>query len=102
MAEPSMAESTVPATIRRIAKNFSGQLGVAARDLKTGEEVLLDAEKVFPTAMGRNEYETHANANRDSGYHRGLFVICAFPPSEPAGCKPKLRALPVAHSSTNL
>ncbi len=40
----------VPASIRRIVDKFSGTLGVAARDLKLGKEVLLNADKVFPTA----------------------------------------------------
>jgi beta-lactamase class A len=45
-----MTQSTAPATIRRIASSFSGTLGLAARDFDTGEEVLLNADVVFPTA----------------------------------------------------
>jgi len=45
-----MAHHGVPAAIRRIARNSSGTLGLAARDLKTGREVLLNADVVFPTA----------------------------------------------------
>jgi len=36
--------------VRRIAGAFSGTLGVAACDLDTGEEVLFNADVVFPTA----------------------------------------------------
>ncbi|MBI1802181.1 MAG: serine hydrolase [Chloroflexi bacterium] len=45
-----MTTPSAPAAVRRIAKNFSGVIGVAACDLNTGEEVLLNADLVFPTA----------------------------------------------------
>ena len=44
-----MANSNISA-IRRVARSFSGTLGVAACDLDTGEEVLFNADVVFPTA----------------------------------------------------
>lgn len=45
-----VTSASAPASVRRIAQKFSGVLGVAARDLKTGEEILLNADRVFPTA----------------------------------------------------
>lgn len=45
-----MTFDNAQASIRRIARNFSGKLGVAARNLKTGEEVFFNAGIVFPTA----------------------------------------------------
>ncbi|MCA1554454.1 MAG: class A beta-lactamase-related serine hydrolase, partial [Chloroflexi bacterium] len=45
-----MTSASVPASIRRIAQMFSGMLGVAARDLASAREVLLNADEVFPTA----------------------------------------------------
>ena len=45
-----MATAAVPSAIRRIAKSFSGTLGLAARDFKTGDELFLNADEVFPTA----------------------------------------------------
>ena len=45
-----MATAPVPSAIRRIAKSFSGTLGFAARDFKTGDELFLKADEVFPTA----------------------------------------------------
>ncbi|MEP7199697.1 MAG: serine hydrolase, partial [Chloroflexota bacterium] len=45
-----MTKHTIPASLRRIAKQFSGTLGVAARDLKSGDEIFLNADEVFPTA----------------------------------------------------
>ncbi len=39
-----------PAAIRRIAAAFSGTLGVAAHNLKTGEQIVLNADVVYPTA----------------------------------------------------
>lgn len=45
-----MATASVPSAIRRIAKSFSGRLGFAARDLKTGDELFLNADEIFPTA----------------------------------------------------
>ena len=45
-----MASNSAPASIKRIAAKFSGKLGVAARDLKTGDEIFLNADDIFPTA----------------------------------------------------
>ena len=45
-----MPKAGVSAKLRRIAKNFSGTLGVAARDLKSGEEIVFNADVAFPTA----------------------------------------------------
>jgi beta-lactamase class A len=45
-----MSAIAVPISIRRIQKSFSGALGVAARNLKTGDELFLNADDVFPTA----------------------------------------------------
>lgn len=45
-----MAHNGVPAAIRRIVRNFSGTLGLAARNLKSGEEVFFNADLIFPTA----------------------------------------------------
>ena len=45
-----MPKQAIPAALRRIEKSFSGKLGVAARNLKTGDEILLNADEVFPTA----------------------------------------------------
>ena len=38
------------ARIERVREGFSGRIGVGARNLATGEEVLVDHEHVFPTA----------------------------------------------------
>jgi beta-lactamase class A len=45
-----MATTSVPASLRRIARGFSGSIGFAARDLKSGAELFLNADEVFPTA----------------------------------------------------
>jgi beta-lactamase class A len=45
-----MKKSDVPAAIRRIQRRFSGTLGAAARNLKTGDELFVNADEVFPTA----------------------------------------------------
>ena len=37
-------------TIDRLQRGFPGQLGLAATNLSTGEEVLVNADEVFPTA----------------------------------------------------
>jgi beta-lactamase class A len=44
------AGQVVPAIIRGIQRRFSGTLGVAARNLKTGAELFVNADEVFPTA----------------------------------------------------
>ncbi len=36
--------------IRNLAESFEGEIGVAARDLDTGDEILFHADTVFPTA----------------------------------------------------
>jgi len=46
----SMTEQQAPASIRRIAGSFSGVLGVAATNIKTGEQIVHNADIVFPTA----------------------------------------------------
>ncbi|MBI5876156.1 MAG: serine hydrolase [Chloroflexi bacterium] len=39
-----------PAAIRRIADGFSGTLGVAAHNIKTGEQIFHNADVIYPTA----------------------------------------------------
>ena len=39
-----------PLSVRRIAAKFSGTLGVAAHNLKSGETITLNADTAFPTA----------------------------------------------------
>ncbi len=39
-----------PAAIRRIVNGFSGTLGVAAHNFKTGEQLFVNADVVYPTA----------------------------------------------------
>jgi beta-lactamase class A len=46
----TLAKQTLPASIRRIQKSFSGTLGIAARDFKSGREIFLNADDIFPTA----------------------------------------------------
>ena len=45
-----MKRAALPASIRRIARRFSGTLGLSARELATGREITLNADEVFPTA----------------------------------------------------
>jgi len=45
-----MRQTPVPASIRSIQRKFSGTLGLAARNLKTGDELFVNADEVFPTA----------------------------------------------------
>jgi beta-lactamase class A len=45
-----MQQTPTPAAIRSIQRRFSGTLGVAARNLKTGDELFVNADEVFPTA----------------------------------------------------
>ena len=45
-----MTERALPPSIRSIQRRFSGTLGVAARDLQSGDELFLNADEVFPTA----------------------------------------------------
>jgi len=40
----------IPAPIRRIADSFHGTLGLAAQDAAGGEPLLINADRVFPTA----------------------------------------------------
>jgi beta-lactamase class A len=48
MARASL--DTVESALKDLAGRHSGSLAVAARDLTTGEEVLLNADEIFPTA----------------------------------------------------
>ena len=50
LAALSAAPETVTARIRARLAGFKGVMGVAAKDLNTGEEVLVDADRRFPTA----------------------------------------------------
>jgi beta-lactamase class A len=36
--------------LERLRQRFSGRIGIAARNLATGEEFLIDHERAFPTA----------------------------------------------------
>lgn len=45
-----MKPATIPKSVRDIQRRFSGTLGLAARDLKSGDDLFLNADEVFPTA----------------------------------------------------
>ncbi|NDD64647.1 MAG: hypothetical protein EBZ36_11855, partial [Acidobacteria bacterium] len=51
-AQPAPSEPIRQRLIREveeISRNFDGVIGVAIRDLKTGEEILVNGDRIFPT-----------------------------------------------------
>jgi len=48
--DPAGRTDTLEDSIAALAGTFGGRIGVAARDLKTGRTILVDADSLFPTA----------------------------------------------------
>jgi beta-lactamase class A len=49
-ATSARSRADLDANIARVQRQFDGQLGIAATNMQTGEQVLVNADQVFPTA----------------------------------------------------